>query len=167
MPTNRVAAQLNSGTYYLTLTVRRWYYLFDRYPRWEILADSIRYCQQHKSLELNGYVFMLNHIHLIVTSPDIAGFLRDFKRHTSAKLRENLQATEPSVLKLFLDDEGTYALWQGDNDPKKWKLQKFYRQKLNYIHENPVRKAYVASPEHWLWSSANPATSLAIMLFAG
>ena len=29
MPSRRVAAELNSGTSYLTLTVQRWYYLFN------------------------------------------------------------------------------------------------------------------------------------------
>jgi hypothetical protein len=29
MPSRRVAQELNAGTYYLTLTVQRWYYLFD------------------------------------------------------------------------------------------------------------------------------------------
>jgi len=67
MPSRRVPVDLNAGTYFLTLTVQRWYYLFDRHNRWPILADSIRYCREHKGLELNGYVFMLNHIHLIVT----------------------------------------------------------------------------------------------------
>lgn len=80
MPSRRVAADLNSGTYYLTMTIQRWYYLFDRHNRWQILADSLRYCQEHKGLELNGYVFMLNHIHLIATCPDVSGFLRDFFR---------------------------------------------------------------------------------------
>ena len=103
MPSRRVAAELNAGTYYLTLTVQRWYYLFDRYNRWQIMSDSIRYCQANKGLELNGYVFMLNPVHLIVTSPDVAGFLRDFKRFTTAKFKVNLETTEPSVLKLFID----------------------------------------------------------------
>jgi putative transposase len=98
MLSRRVATELNTGT----LTVQRWYYLFDRYNRWQIMSDSIRYCQDNKGLELNGYVFMLNHIHLIVTSPDMAGFLRDFKRFTTAKFKANLETTEPSVLKLFI-----------------------------------------------------------------
>ncbi len=41
MPSRRVAAELNTGTYYLTLTVQRWYYLFDRYNRWQIMSDSL------------------------------------------------------------------------------------------------------------------------------
>jgi len=166
MPSRRVATELNAGTYFLTLTVQRWYYLFDRYNRWRILADSILYCQHNKGLELNGYVFMLNHIHLIVTSPDVAGFLRDFKRFTSAKLKENLATTEPSVLKLFVDTQGDYRFWMETNAPKKIENPAFYRQKLNYIHENPVRKGYVSRPEHWLWSSANPASPLPTHLIA-
>lgn len=166
MPSRRVPQDLNAGTYFLTLTVQRWYYLFDRHNRWQILADSILYCQRHKGLELNGYVFMLNHIHLIVTSPDIAGFLRDFKRFTSKQLRESIEATEPSVLKLFVDDEGTYRLWMDANAPKKIENSAFYVQKLNYVHENPVRKGYVARAEHWVWSSANPASPLEIRILS-
>ena len=165
MPSRRIATDLNAGTYYLTLTIQRWYYLFDRYNRWQILAESIRYCQEHKGLELNGYVFMLNHIHLIATSGDMAGFLRDFKRFTSVKFKKNIETTEPRVLQLFLDDTGKYRFWQITNAPKKIENPGFYRQKLNYIHENPVRKGYVADPEHWIWSSANPASPLSFQLF--
>lgn len=164
MPSRRVTTELNSGTYFLTLTVQRWYYLFDRHHRWHIMSESLRYCQDNKGLELNGYVFMLNHIHLIVTSPDVAGFLRDFKRYTSAKFRSNLETTEPTVLKLFVDAQGSYRFWMETNAPKKIENPAFYNQKLNYIHENPVRKGYVARPEHWLWSSANPASPLLIQL---
>lgn len=65
MPSRRVIAELNTGTYYLTLTVQRWYYLFDRHNRRLIMSDSLHYCQDNKRLELKGYVFMLNPIHLI------------------------------------------------------------------------------------------------------
>jgi putative transposase len=166
MPSRHVTAELNAGTYFLTLTVQRWYYLFDRHNRWQILSDSIRYCQDNKGLEVNGYVFMLNHIHLIATSPDMAGFLRDFKRFTSGQFRRNLEATEPNVLKLFVDAQGSYRFWMETNAPKKIENPAFYLQKLNYIHGNPVRKGYVSRPEHWFWSSANPASPLLIRLFS-
>ncbi len=162
MPSRRVPIALNTGTYYLTLTVERWYYLFDRFNRWQILADSLRYCQENKGLQLNGYVFMLNHIHLIVTSPDVADFLRDFKRFTSKQLHDNLQHHEPRVLALFVDKNGTYQFWQETNAPKKIENPAFYLQKLNYLHENPVRKGYVLKPEHWVWSSANAGSPLLV-----
>jgi hypothetical protein len=68
------------------------------------------------------------------------------------KFKENLEATEPSVLKLFVDTDGKYRFWMDTNAPKKIENPGFYVQKLNYIHENTVRKGYVARPEHWVWS---------------
>ncbi len=105
---------------------------------------------------------MLNHIHLIVTSPDISGFLRDFKRFTSTQLRKNLESTEPKVLALFINSDSQYRFWQNTNSPKKIESLKFYLQKLHYIHENPVRKDYVCRPEYWKWSSANPFSEIAV-----
>ncbi|WP_305909102.1 hypothetical protein Q9L42_007245 [Methylomarinum sp. Ch1-1] len=165
MPSRRVVAGLSAGTYYLTMTVQRWYYLFDRHGRWEILADSIRYCQENKGLALNGYVFMLNHLHIIATSQDMVGFIRDFKRHTSKQFRLNLEVTEPRVLQLFVDHKSKYQFWQNTNAPKKIENFHFYQQKLNYIHDNPVRKGYVRRPEYWLWSSANPTSPLNVSFF--
>lgn len=82
------------------------------------MSDSLHYCQDNKGLELNGYVFMLNPIHLIVTSQDVAGFLRDFKRFTSAKLKANLETTEPNILKLFVAARGSYRFWMETNAPE-------------------------------------------------
>jgi len=83
MPSIRISKDFTSGIYYLTFTVRNWYYLFDRHNRFDILADSLQYCQKHKGLSLYSYVFMLNHIHVIASSPDMIGFVRDFKKFTS------------------------------------------------------------------------------------
>jgi putative transposase len=113
---------------------------------------------------LNGYVFMLNHLHIIATSQDMAGFLRDFKRFTSVKFKSNLETTEPGVLRLFVDDAGKYRFWMETNTRKKIENPDCYQQKLNYIHENPVRKGYVAQPEYWIWSSGNPASPLTVKL---
>jgi hypothetical protein len=46
---------------------------------------------------------MLNHIHLIVASKEVAGLVRDFKKFTSKQLKSHIEQTEPSVLSLFLD----------------------------------------------------------------
>ncbi len=165
MPQCHISTTLNSNTYFLTMTIQRWYYLFDRYNRWEILADSIRYCQKNKELELNRYVFMLNHLHIIATAPDVIGFVRDFKRFTAKQFKLNLEKTEPTVLPLFIDEESRiYQFWRKGNASKLVESSDFYRQKLNYIHNNPVRKGYVAQPEHWIWSSANPKSPLVVTM---
>lgn len=47
-----------------------------------------------------------------------------------------------------------YKVWQDGFHPIGLQSEYFYQQKLNYIHENPVRKKYVRKPEHWFYSSA-------------
>ncbi|PIR38958.1 MAG: hypothetical protein COV35_04560 [Alphaproteobacteria bacterium CG11_big_fil_rev_8_21_14_0_20_39_49] len=155
MPKNMVCTESNEGFYFITPTIWNWYYIFDRHNRWHILSDSLKYCQEQKGLEIYAYVFMLNHIHLIIKSPDVAGFLRDFKKYTSKKLKEDIIQTEPKVIDLFNDEKVGYRFWKEDNQPKIVENEKFFMEKMNYIHNNPVAKGYVERPEHWKWSSAN------------
>lgn len=162
MPKTRVPQALNDAFYFITPTIWNWYYIFDRHNRWQIIADSIKFCQKNKGLELYAYVFMLNHLHLIARSPDVAGFLRDFKKFTSKKLIENISETEPQILKLFADENG-YRIWKEDNQPKIIESEKFAVQKARYIHNNPVVKGYVTRAEFWKWSSANLDSEIQVL----
>jgi putative transposase len=144
----------NNQIYFITPTIKNWYYIFDRHNRWQILADSIKYFQENKGLEVFAYVFMLNHLHMIVRSPDLIGFVRDFKKFTSKKLMENIAENEVNILQLFKTEKGC-EFWKYDNQPKLIESEKILLQKIKYIHDNPVRKGYVERPEFWKWSSAN------------
>lgn len=154
MPSPTIRKANNSAYYFISCTVVHWYYLFDRYQRWNILADSLNYCIQEKGVHVYGFVFMLNHIHILFLSSDAAGFIRDFKKFTAKQLKENIAKTEPQILKLFLEDN-VFHVWQDTNMPILIESEKVFRQKLIYIHNNPVKKQYVAKPECWYWSSAN------------
>ena len=103
---------------------------------------------------------MLNHIHLLIQSPDVSGFIRDFKSFTSKEIKKNILATEPHILKLFEDDAGNYQFWQDTNMPELIETDKFYLTKAQYIDNNPVRKGYVIKPEYWMHSSANQEAPL-------
>ncbi|HJW87305.1 MAG TPA: transposase [Candidatus Brocadiaceae bacterium] len=154
MPSVRINKELNKGIYFLTFTVNRWYYLFDRHNRWDILLKSLKYCREKKGIKIYHWVFMLNHIHIIVKSDDVIGFVRDFKTFTSKELKKNIVATEPNILKLF-EEDGVYQFWQKTNMPILVANRNFYVQKAKYIEYNPVRKGYVRSAEYWVYSSAN------------
>lgn len=162
MPSKRVAEDLNDRMYFLTFTVRNWYSVLDRHGRFDVLLNSLRFCQEQKGLKVFAYVFMINHLHLIIGSPDIAGFIRDFKRHTAQKIISNLKEAEPKVAKLFVNEEGKYELWKKTNMPILIESEHVFEQKKNYIEHNPVRKQYVALPEHWFFSSASPFNTLRI-----
>ena len=164
MPINQIHQGTEKNLFFITPTIKNWYYIFDRHNRWQIIADSIKFCQAHKGLEVYAYVFMLNHLHLIIKSPNAADFLRDFKRFTSKKLLENIKSTEPKVLELF-EVEGGYQFWKDDNQPRIIESEKFALQKLDYIHRNPVEKGYVVRPEYWKWSSANLKSEIEVVSF--
>lgn len=95
---------------------------------------------------------------MIVRSPDLIGFVRDFKKFTSKKLMKNIAENEANILQIFKGEKG-YEFWKYDNQPKLIESEKFLLQKIKYIHDNPVRKGYVERPEFWKWSSANLESS--------
>lgn len=153
-PSIRIHQEDKDGLYFLTLTIQHWYYLFDRHGRFRILEDSFVYCQKYKDLKVYAFVFMLNHLHCIVSAPDLGAVLRDMKKFLSKEIQRNILATEPNIFPLFEDKHG-FSLWQKTNSPQLITSEKFFRQKAEYIHHNPVRKGYVHAPEDWKWSSAS------------
>jgi len=169
MPSIRINKELNEGTYFLTFTVKNWYYILDRHYRWNIIANSLKYFQKNKGLKLYGFVFMINHLHLITFSKNTIEFVRDFKKFVAREVLKNIRQTEPNALKLFLkkqqvqvgDTEPTanaepiYEFWNKTNMPELIISEKFFLQKMNYIHENPLKRNYVMKTEDWYWSSAN------------
>ncbi|MCP4724139.1 MAG: hypothetical protein GY863_03840 [bacterium] len=161
MPSVRVKKELNSEIYFLTICVVDWQYVLDKFDNWEILLDSIVYCQKEKRLKVHSLVFMLNHIHLIIQNQDVAGFIRDFKKYTSKRIKENFNLHDKKLLKYFTR-KNNFQFWQKTNMPELIKTEKFYVQKKQYIENNPVRKKYVKAPQDWVYSSANPELSIHI-----
>jgi len=151
MPSRRIYKELNTGIYFLRMTVHRWYYLFDRHHRWKILADSIRFCQDNKGLTLHAYVFRLNHILLWHQMTRLVLFV----------ISKNSPRNNFGLI-LNGPDRASSVIWMKTNAPQKIENGDFYWQKMEYIHNNPVRKGYVVKPEHWLWSSASPNSSLVV-----
>jgi putative transposase len=150
--------------YFVTTTVVDWSHIFiaDRY--FEILIESLKYCMQHKCLHLHGYVIMPNHAHYILSGDDgtnLSDIMRDFGTHTSREIRRSLSSDgRREMLQLFRTaalESGRgneYKVWQEGFHPIGIDSEGFFRQKLEYVHNNPVRKGYVEQPEHWKYSSA-------------
>ncbi len=47
-----------------------------------------------------------------------------------------------------------HQVWQHGSHPELIQNDAMMRQKLEYIHYNPVKRGYVDEPEHWRYSSA-------------
>ena len=48
----------------------------------------------------------------------------------------------------------TYQVWPEGSQPEMIRSEETFPQKLEYIHNNPVRRGYVDDPVHWRYSSA-------------
>ena len=150
--------------FFVTINVHRWYPLFDRFDRWEILLQSLQFHQKERDLNIFNWVFMLNHLHLIFQNPKPYDFMRSFKSYTSHELVKDLKVTEPWVLRSFKTEKG-HSIWRDKNHPMHIFSYKFYIQKARYIEYNPVKKGYVYKPEDWKYSSANKIQLLKLSSF--
>lgn len=164
MPSLRIHEALKNEIYFVSCTIRNWYYIFDRQNRWNILLETLKFYQKNKNLKIFAWVFMLNHIHLIFQNIEDYDFLKSFKSYTAHELVKNLEQTEPNVLKIFREGDG-FNIWQNTNYPELIESEDFFNQKVNYIETNPVRKGYVYEPGEWKYSSANKIQLLNVTRF--
>lgn len=166
MSGDRYKIQDQFGYYFLTLTVVYWIDVFTRVDYRDVIVDALNHCIQHKNLELNAWVVMSNHVHLVGrVNGDLgmSAFLRDFKKHTSkqiiARIREIPESRSDWLLDKFNWEARrtrraeNYKFWKDGNHAIS--LQHIdAMNKIDYIHLNPVRAHLVSVPEHYLYSSA-------------
>ena len=157
------------GLYFLTFTVVGWVDIFTRQAYRTIVIESLRHCQQHKGLELYAYCLMSNHLHLIARAAEgfeLSAIMRDFKKYTSKKMVEdvgrNPQESRRRLLEWVFEKQGqfnpnnTYVqFWQQPSHSIELTSVAVTQQKLDYIHQNPVRAGICYRPEDYLYSSAS------------
>jgi putative transposase len=162
--------------YFATLTIVDWIDVFTRREYSDFIIENLKYCQQHKNLNIYAYVIMTNHIHLVanVTDGSLGEVLGRFKSYTSKKLFEMI-ANNPTesrrewIVKAF-EHAGKYnplnenhQFWQNGNYPVLLYSPAVIDQKIDYIHENPVRAGFVGAAHEYWYSSANPENPLKII----
>ena len=152
--------------YFATLQVVEWVDIFTRKKYRDIIVENLSYCQKHKGLEIYGWVIMSNHVHLLARSEkgELSNIFRDFKSYTSKKIIEEIKDLSESrrewILKIFQSAtfkhqrNSEYQFWTHENHAELIYSNKFIEQKLEYIHNNPVRAGIVEKPEDYKYSSA-------------
>ena len=154
------------GMYFVAFTIEQWVNVFTKVDYVDIIIESIKFCQSEKGLLGFAWVIMTNHLHLIISCKDenkLSDIIRDFKKFTSRKIvaaiDKNSIESRKRWLQLLLkrkrpDGKEEIAFWQDNSYPEEIYSDKFFFQKRDYIHFNPVKAGYVSMPDHWRWSSA-------------
>ncbi|AYA36448.1 transposase [Hymenobacter oligotrophus] len=153
--------------YFVSFATVNWIDVFTRRLYNDLFVDGLRYCQQHKGLEVYAWCLMTNHAHLIISSEqdNLSAILRDLKRHTAKTLlqaiQENQQESRREWMLWMFRRAGQrnthnehYQFWQQNNHPIELYSNELRRQRLEYLHRNPVSAGFVDAPEDFQYSSA-------------
>jgi len=158
----------NDVPHFITMTLVEWIDLFNREEYKEVIVDSLKYCIDKKGLIIHAYVIMSNHIHLVVTSTHdekLSNVVRDFKRYTAKKLYEKLtedrQESRRNWMLWIIRSQGERSssnihmkMWRHENHPIPLDTEIMQEQRIQYIHENPVRAGICHTCEGYVYSSA-------------
>ena len=157
-----------NGLHFLTMTVVGWVDVFTRQAYRDMLLESLKFCQQNKGLTINAYVIMSNHLHMIAYANEeyeLSNIIRDFKKFIARSIIQDLihnpkESRSEWMLQIFKhhgqcnNNNDKYQFWKRSNHPIELYNPSWIKQKLDYIHLNPVKGGWVENGHEYLYSSA-------------
>lgn len=149
-------------TYYITTVVYNRLPIFTRSSFVIPLLDSLNFYRYKQSFKILGYVVMPDHMHLMIWPYDKAtpsDIMRDYKEFTSKRIvrQAEVEGAEAWLTAFRTAGEETRRanskVWQDSYWDVNVYSEHVLRQKLTYIHRNPVRAGLVEKPEAYPYSS--------------
>jgi REP element-mobilizing transposase RayT len=160
-------ATTTEEAFFITITTVGWIDVFTRLNQKQVIINALQHCQQNTGLEIYAYCIMSSHIHLLCKGTNgfvLSDIIRDFKKFTSKKIIQTIKEEPESRREWMLDyfkkscehlkREQQHKVWQNGYHAEIVVTNWFIKQKVNYIHNNPVKDKIVALPEDYYFSSA-------------
>ncbi|NOQ13821.1 MAG: transposase [Methyloprofundus sp.] len=148
--------------HFMTCTVMEWLAVFTRPEMVQIILDCWQYQREQQGLKLYGYVILDNHLHFIAQAPRLDKCVSSFKSYTARQLIDSLQEKGAKHMlerlrfsKRAHKVDREFQFWQEGVHAEMIFSENIMREKLKYIHENPLKRGYVNRAEHWRYSSAS------------
>ena len=146
--------------HFVTLTVLHWIPVFTRQDTVNILLDSLRFLNKD-GLTVYAWVILENHCHFVLQSKALDQDIARLKSWTAKNLIKYLAENnvrqileQLAFYKKAHKSDRAYQFWQEGVHPELIQSEDMMRQKIEYIHQNPVKRGYVDAAEHWRYSSA-------------
>ncbi|MCA9734642.1 transposase, partial [candidate division KSB1 bacterium] len=147
--------------YFLTCTIVNWLPFFSNPDHVSIILESLEFMQRNKRMQIFAYVILENHMHLVASAKDLSKEMGDFKSYTARCIIDHLIERKAHALLRQLKEhklpgrtDREYQFWQHGSHPQRIFSRKMMQQKIDYTHQNPVKRGYVDLPQHWRYSSA-------------
>ncbi len=124
----------------------------------EVLCGALN--EVRKTILIFAYVIMIDHLHLLTSRPSTTSdVLRVVKGLTARRVilflkENNLTGSLAKLQHQTRERNYRYSLWQTEKNALPAYTEELFMQKLNYIHNNPVRAGLVERAVDYRWSSA-------------
>src|SRR5688572_9057844 len=143
---------------FITVTCLEWKHVLkeDRFK--DIIIESLTFLSNSKRVIVYGFVIMSNHFHLIwqmVGEHKREDVQRDFLKFTGQQILKCLRDEKSELQRELLVEakDRKYQVWERNSlGIPLWTRDVFW-QKLEYIHNNPVKAGLCELPEDYKYSS--------------
>jgi putative transposase len=157
---HRFLISQDSPALYITVVTKDRLPVFRTDQMKQVLCRAIDEARNSARLLLFAYVIMIDHLHLLTSRPStISEVLRVLKGISARRvincLKEN--GHQGSLAKLQHQDRERnykYSLWQTEKNVLPVFSEGMFMEKVNYIHQNPVRGGLAPGILEYRWSSA-------------
>jgi REP element-mobilizing transposase RayT len=144
---------------FFTATIYEWNHLLANDNHKNIIVDSLNFLVTNNRIELNAFVIMSNHIHLIwqpLSGFISSGIQASFMKFTAQQLKRALIKNDVEALSAFKINKYDieYQIWKREPLSIELISEDLFKQKLEYIHYNPVKAGLCGVPEEYYYSSA-------------
>ena len=156
---HRFLISQDSPSLYITIVTKDRLPVFRSERLKELLCAAMNEARQSAGFLLFAYVIMIDHLHLLTNRPSTTSdLLRVLKSLTARRvidyLKENNFASSLAKLQhQELRGKHKYSLWQVEKNVLPVFSEGMFMQKVNYIHQNPVRGGLVVNASDYWWSS--------------
>jgi putative transposase len=150
---------IESPCEYYTATILEWKNLLKPEKYKEIILDSFSHLVKEKRVLIFGFVIMDNHIHVIwqaLVNNTSEKLRLSFMRYTAQQIKFDLQKFHPKVLERFYvgASDREYQFWERKPLSIELYTKEVFLQKLDYIHQNPVKAGLCMMATEYKYSSA-------------
>lgn len=142
IPIHRKSNTYFGKIYFWTATIHNWFSLLDKDESKKLLADYLKQLSDKGLVTVYAFVIMPNHIHLIWQQNELNGKETpkgSFLKFSSHVFLKELKETGQAHLYRVNAANKKHEIWQRDSLGIEIYSRPVAKQKLEYIHFNPVK----------------------------
>lgn len=159
---NRKVYDRDDDAHFITFSCNRRLPLLTKERTCCWLIEAIELSRRKNPFALRAWVITPEHVHLVLLPQNgvrISSILTTMKQSVSRRAINWLRNHSPAFLNQLLDEQPngkrSNRFWQrGGGYDRNLRSTRDVHEKILYVHQNPVKRGLVATPEDSQWSSA-------------